>query len=171
MVLTSFSNVLSVFPLGPISKPTKLMSGCSSWGIITLSFTLVTGGLQTNKTTMWHVGKNKTIKRQAGGNLIWPLYRKEIRKQTRWGFSPTKYVQYLIFPWKKKKKKKKHTKPLSCWINEDAMPTSKCQPIRYLDLDCWHKFINWMANSADPVQLASGSGSTQFAKAEYIRVQ
>lgn len=31
---------------GPISRPTKLISGYSSWGIITLSLTLVAGGLQ-----------------------------------------------------------------------------------------------------------------------------
>lgn len=36
---------LRVFPLGPISKPTKLISGCSSCGIITLSETRVIGGL------------------------------------------------------------------------------------------------------------------------------
>ena len=51
---------------------------------------------------------------------------------------------------------------------------SKCQPIRCLDQDCWHKFINWIANSEDPDQLASDakwSGSTLFAKAGYILVQ
>ena len=46
ILLASFSRVLRVFPLGPIRRPTKLISGCSSWGIITLSFTLVIGGLK-----------------------------------------------------------------------------------------------------------------------------
>ena len=43
--VTSFSKVFNVFPLGPISKPTKLISGYSSWGIMTLSLTRTTGGL------------------------------------------------------------------------------------------------------------------------------
>ena len=30
---------------------------------------------------------------------------------------------------------------LSCWINEDATPTSNFQPIRLLDPGCWYKFI------------------------------
>lgn len=34
---------------GPISRPTKLISGYSSWGIITLSLTLVAGGLKNRK--------------------------------------------------------------------------------------------------------------------------
>ena len=53
--------------------------------------------------------------------------------------------------------------------------TSDFQPIRLLDPDCWYKFSNLMANSADPDQLASSeanwSGSTLFAKAGYIQVQ
>lgn len=36
----------NVFPRGPIRRPTKLMSGCSSWGIITLSCTRIIGGLK-----------------------------------------------------------------------------------------------------------------------------
>ena len=56
-----------------------------------------------------------------------------------------------------------------------AEPFSNFQPIRLLDPDCWYKFTYWMANSADPDQLASSeanwSGSTLFAKAVYIRVQ
>ena len=44
-----------------------------------------------------------------------------------------------------------------------------------LDPDCCYKFTYFMANSADPDQLASSeanwSGSTMFAKAGYIRVQ
>ena len=42
------------------------------------------------------------------------------------------------------------------------------QPIRLLDLGCWYKFKYWLANSADPDQLASSeanwSGSTLFAQ-------
>ena len=60
-------------------------------------------------------------------------------------------------------------------LNKDAMPTSKFQLIRLLNLDCCYKFIYLMANSADPDQLASSeanwSGSTLFAKAGYVRVQ
>uniref|UniRef100_A0A147BUT5 Secreted protein n=1 Tax=Ixodes ricinus TaxID=34613 RepID=A0A147BUT5_IXORI len=41
----SFSRDLSVFPRGPMSSPTKLMSGCSSCGIITFSLTRISGGL------------------------------------------------------------------------------------------------------------------------------
>ena len=51
---TSFSNVFKVFPLGPINKPTKFISGYSSWGIITLSLTRTTGGLEKEIT-----GKNR----------------------------------------------------------------------------------------------------------------
>ena len=62
--------------------------------------------------------------------------------------------------------------PLSCWINLDATPTSNFQPIRLLDLDCCYKFTYLMANSEDPDQLAANwSGSTLFAKVEYMRVQ
>ena len=74
-----------------------------------------------------------------------------------------------------------HCLPLSCWINYDAMPTSNCQPIRLLDPDCWHKFIYWMANSADSDRMASSEANwsgctlfaihTLFAKAGYIWVQ
>ena len=39
------------------------------------------------------------------------------------------------------------------------MPTSDCQPIRFLDPDCWYKFTYWMANSADPDQLASSEAN------------
>lgn len=42
----SFSIAFSVLPRGPISKPTKFMSGCSSCGISTLSLTRITGGLE-----------------------------------------------------------------------------------------------------------------------------
>lgn len=41
----SFSIFFRVLPRGPISRPTKLISGYSSCGIITLSLTLVAGGL------------------------------------------------------------------------------------------------------------------------------
>ena len=37
---------------GPINSPTKLISGYSSWGIMTLSLTLVAGGLGTENTTV-----------------------------------------------------------------------------------------------------------------------
>ena len=60
-------------------------------------------------------------------------------------------------------------------LNEDAMPTSNFQPIRWFDPDCWYNFTYLQANSADPDQLASSeanwSGSTLFAKAGYIQVQ
>ena len=42
--------------------------------------------------------------------------------------------------------------PLSCWLNEDATPTSNFQPIKLLDPDCYYKFIYLKANSADPDQ-------------------
>ena len=71
-----------------------------------------------------------------------------------------------------------HQKQLSKALlksNWDATPTSIFQPIRSLDPGCWYKFTYWITNSADPDQLASSeanwSGSTLFAKAEYIRVQ
>ena len=55
------------------------------------------------------------------------------------------------------------------------MPTSNFQPIRLLDLNCCYNFTYFMANSADPDQLASSeanwSGSTLFAKAGYILAQ
>lgn len=35
---------------GPMSRPTKLISGYSSWGIMTLSLTLVAGGLKDTKS-------------------------------------------------------------------------------------------------------------------------
>ena len=38
-------------------------------------------------------------------------------------------------------------------------PTSNFQPIKLLDLDHCNKFINLMANSADPDQLASSEGN------------
>lgn len=38
---------------GPMSRPTKLISGYSSWGIITLSLTLVAGGLQETKARIY----------------------------------------------------------------------------------------------------------------------
>ena len=48
------------------------------------------------------------------------------------------------------------------------MPTFNFQPIRLLDPDCCYKFAFFMANSADPDQLASSeanwSGSALFAK-------
>ena len=47
--------------------------------------------------------------------------------------------------------------PLSCWINQDATPTSNFQPIRLLDLNCCYKFIYLMTISADPDQLASSN--------------
>ena len=37
---------------------------------------------------------------------------------------------------------------------QGIVPTSNFQPIRLLDPDCWYKFTYWMANSADPDQLA-----------------
>ena len=50
-----------------------------------------------------------------------------------------------------------------------------CSAFRLLDLDCLYKFSYWMANSADPDQLASSeanwSGSTLFANAGYIQAQ
>ena len=55
------------------------------------------------------------------------------------------------------------------------MPTPNFQSIRLLDLGCWYEFTYWMANSADPDQLASSeanwSGSTLFAKVGHIWVQ
>ena len=64
---------------------------------------------------------------------------------------------------------------MSCWINLEATPASNFQPIRLLDPDYRFKFAYFMANSADPDQLASSeanwSGSTVFAKEGYIRVQ
>ena len=42
----SFSNALRVLPLGPMMRPMKLMSGWLSWGIITLSDTLIVGALK-----------------------------------------------------------------------------------------------------------------------------
>ena len=42
----SFSRDLSVFPLGPMISPMKLISGWPSWGIITLSDTLIIGALE-----------------------------------------------------------------------------------------------------------------------------
>jgi len=36
----------SVFPRGPISSPTKLISGCASCGMCTLSFIRINGGLR-----------------------------------------------------------------------------------------------------------------------------
>ena len=38
--------------------------------------------------------------------------------------------------------------------NEDATPTSNCQPIRSLDQDCSYKFTYWMTNITDPDHLA-----------------
>ena len=62
-----------------------------------------------------------------------------------------------------------------CHTEYIAMPTSNFQPIRLLDPDCKYKFIYWIANSADPDQLASAeanwSGSTLFEKTGYIQVQ
>lgn len=45
----SFSIAFRVLPRGPISKPTKFISGCCSCGIRTLSLTRVTGGLRKTK--------------------------------------------------------------------------------------------------------------------------
>lgn len=42
----SFSMAFNVFPRGPIRRPTKFISGCSSCGIMTLSDTFTTGGLE-----------------------------------------------------------------------------------------------------------------------------
>ncbi len=42
----SFSIILSVFPRGPMSSPTKLISGWRSCGIITLSETFTAVGLK-----------------------------------------------------------------------------------------------------------------------------
>lgn len=53
--LTSFSKFFRVLPRGPISSPTKLMSGCSSWGIITLSLTRITGGLKTGEDAFRYI--------------------------------------------------------------------------------------------------------------------
>ena len=59
-------------------------------------------------------------------------------------------------------------------LNKDVTPFSNFPSIRLFDPDCWYKFTYWMANSADPDQLASSeanwSGSTLFAKAVYIQV-
>lgn len=46
---------------GPISRPTKLISGYSSWGIITLSLTLVAGGLQEANTRKAFTRSNKQL--------------------------------------------------------------------------------------------------------------
>ena len=56
-------------------------------------------------------------------------------------------------------------------INQDATPTSNCQPITFLDQDCWYKFTYWTANSEDPDHLANWSGCILFAKAGYILAQ
>lgn len=58
----SFSIAFNVFPRGPINSPTKLMSGCSSCGISTLSLTRITGAL-----FKWHK-RNEQLKNsiQAG---------------------------------------------------------------------------------------------------------
>ena len=48
-VHTSFSMFLSVLPRGPISSPTKLISGCSSCGMLTRSLTRINGGLHCIK--------------------------------------------------------------------------------------------------------------------------
>lgn len=47
----SFSIAFNVFPRGPINNPTKLMSGCCSCGINTLSLTRTTGALQLSNRT------------------------------------------------------------------------------------------------------------------------
>jgi len=49
MVHTSFSMFRSVLPRGPISSPTKLISGCSSCGMLTRSLTRINGGLSCSK--------------------------------------------------------------------------------------------------------------------------
>lgn len=50
-VLRNSSHRLEVTHLGPMSSPTKLISGYSSCGIITLSLTRVAGGLRKKKLT------------------------------------------------------------------------------------------------------------------------
>ena len=60
-------------------------------------------------------------------------------------------------------------------LNKDATPTSNFQPVRLLKPYSCYKFSYFMANSADPDQLASSeanwSGPTLFAQAGNIRVQ
>lgn len=46
---------------GPISRPTKLISGYSSWGIITLSLTLVAGGLQKTNLRQAFTGSHEKL--------------------------------------------------------------------------------------------------------------
>ena len=63
-----------------------------------------------------------------------------------------------------------HTKIRSLTYCKTCNPChANFQPTNLLDTGCWHKFKYWMANSADPDQLASReanrSGSTLFAKA------
>lgn len=52
MYLTTCSTNNPIYR-GPMSRPTKLISGYSSWGIITLSLTLVAGGLQERNTRLY----------------------------------------------------------------------------------------------------------------------
>ena len=59
-----------------------------------------------------------------------------------------------------------------CHAEQIKMP---CPLLIVSQPDCWYIFSYWLTNSADPDQLASSeanwSGSTMFAKAEYIWVQ